>query len=139
MRLTTTGSVDSGASRPIMGGESVLDRPLSPVSARFPLGLGTNAAPASAEPPSATGARPLSLRFVQSRVATAAPGAGLPPWRFCPDLQIALVDDDSGEAWFHRLEAAGTGSKATTGPSPDGGAGTGNEEWTPDYMGDASS
>jgi hypothetical protein len=27
---------------------------------------------------------------------------------------------------------------ATTGPSPDGGGSTGNEEWTPDYVGDAS-
>lgn len=138
MRFTTTGAVSAGALQPIMSRVSEPDTPLSPVSARFPLGLGTHTAPASAEPPSKTGARPLSLRFVQPRPAAPALDTDLPPWRFCPDLQIALVDDDSGEAWFRRLEAAGTGSKATTGPSPDGGAGAGNEEWTPDYMGDAS-
>jgi len=111
------------------------DLPLSPVSTRFPLGLGTYACPASAEAPSDTGVRPFGLRFAVAADRRAA--ETLPPWRYCPQRQIAVVDDGTGEAWFRRMEA-GTGSKSTTGASPDGGPSTGNEEWTPDFMGDAS-
>jgi hypothetical protein len=78
------------------------DRPLSPVSGRFPLGLGNFAAPRSDEPASGRGVRPFGLRF-------------------------ATVVARSGE-----------GSMESTGPSPDGQGSTGNEEWTPDYVGDGA-
>ncbi len=56
----------------------LVDVPLSPVSGRFPLGLGTFAAPISDEPVSRPGVRPFGLRFatVASRTMPS-----MPPWR----------------------------------------------------------
>ncbi len=124
---------ESGAVTQWQGG--LVDVPLSPVSARFPLGLGTFAAPISNEPVSRRGVRPFGLRF--ATVAGRTPPS-IPPWRLCPDRQIAVVDDRTAEPYYRRLNAGGKGTKPTTGPSPDGGGSTGNEEWRPDYMGDAS-
>lgn len=111
------------------------DVPLSPVSGRFPLGLGTFAAPASDEPVSSVGVRPFGLRFVTMAGRTMP---SMPPWRLCPERQIAVVDDLTAEPYYRCLNAGGKGTMPTTGPSPDGGGSTGNEEWRPDYMGDAS-
>lgn len=114
----------------------VVDVPVSPVSSRFPLGLPIFGAPISEQGPSPVGVRPFGLRF-----ATTVSDRSLPttlPWRLCPERQIAVVDDGSSEPWYRRLQAKGTGSMKSTGPSPDGGGSTGGEEWTPDYMGDAS-
>lgn len=130
-RPRPTATTDAVEARP-----THVDAPLSPVGSRFPLGLGTHAAPVSPEPPSRSSVRPFGMRFTTTVDRT--PRA-VPPWYFCPDRQIAVVDDGSGDAWYRRLEAAGTGSKDTTGPSPDGQGSTGNEEWTPDFLGDASS
>jgi putative ATP-grasp target RiPP len=78
--------------------------------------------------PSAVGVRPLGLRFA---VEVPRGSVSLPPWRYCPDRQMAVGAD--GEPWFRSLVDA---TKGTTGPSPDGGPSTGNEEWTPDFMSD---
>lgn len=115
---------------------NVVDVPVSPVSGRFPLGLPTLSAPVSEQSPSPVGVRPFGLRFAETVSDRLLPTTL--PWRLCPERQIAVIEDGTGDAWYRRLEAAGTGSKNTTGPSPDGQGGTGNEEWTPDYMGDAS-
>lgn len=114
----------------------VVDAPVSSVSGRFPLGLATFTAPASPQVPSRPGVRPFGLRFATTATDRSEPK--VLSWRFCPERQIAVVDDGTAEPWYRRLKAAGTGSMDTTGPTPDGQGSTGNEEWTPDYMGDAS-
>lgn len=124
---------ESGALTQWQGG--LVDIPLSTVSGRFPLGLGTFAAPISDEPVSRSGVRPFGLRFA---TLTGRMMPSMPPWRLCPDRQIAVVDDRRAEPYYWRLNAGGKGTMPTTGPSPDGGGSTGNEEWRPDYMGDAS-
>lgn len=124
---------ESGALTQWQGG--LVDIPLSTVSGRFPLGLGTFAALISDEPVSRSGVRPFGLRFA---TLTGRMMPSMPPWRLCPDRQIAVVDDRRAEPYYRRLNAGGKGTMPTTGPSPDGGGSTGNEEWRPDYMGDAS-
>lgn len=96
----------------------VVDAPVSSVSGRFPLGLATFTAPASPQVPSRPGVRPFGLRFATTATDRSAPE--VLPWRFCPERQIAVVDDGTAEPWYRRLTAAGTGSMDTTGPTPDG-------------------
>ncbi len=111
-----------------------VDVPLSPVSGRFPLGLGTFAAPTSDEPESCPGVRPYGLRF--ATIMDRSSVEVLPAWQFCPQRQIAVVTDEPTKPWYRHWQAEG--SMETTGASPDGQGSTGNEEWTPDYTGDAA-
>jgi hypothetical protein len=108
------------------------DGPVSPVSGRFPLGLGSFAAPRSDQLPSERGVQPFGLRFAQ---VAARSDEGLPAWWYCHHRQVAMAGDGSAEPFYRRF-AVGKGSMDTTGPSPDGQGSTGNEEWTPDYQGD---
>lgn len=112
----------------------LVDVPLSPVSGRFPLGLGTFAAPTSDEPVSRPGVRPYGLQF--ATVVDRSMVEALPAWRLCPQRQIAVVVDEPTKPWYRDWKAQG--SMKSTGPSPDGQGSTGNEEWTPDYTGDAA-
>jgi putative ATP-grasp target RiPP len=119
-----------------MSASNHADSPVSPVSGRFPLGRPPASDVISEQGPSQPGVRPFGLRFARP-VDGPSPGTAL-PWRFCPARQVAVVDDGSGRAWYRQLGPLRKTTMATTGPSPDGGGSTGNEEWTPDYVGDAS-
>lgn len=109
---------------------TMMDDPLMPVSGRFALGRARTNPPASAESPSTSGVRPFGLRF-------AKPGSTgdelLPAVTLCPERQIALLPD--GTPLHHRIDDM---TKPSTGPHPDG-SGSGQEEWTPDYVGDEAS
>lgn len=84
--------------------------------------------PVSDEAASEVGARPFGLRFA---VRPAGKAEALPPWRYCPEQQIAVTDD--GQPWHQQLVDM---TMKTTGPSPEGIGNTGNEEWAPDFMSD---
>lgn len=81
----------------------------------------------------ATDHRPIEVPFGARFATDAAPaGAGQVQARLCPVRQIATTGD--GQPWYRTL----TGMvMSTTGPSSDGGPGTGGEEWSPDYQHDA--
>jgi len=102
--------------------------PLSTGVERLPLACPRFGEANYCEPASTEGLRPFGLRFA---VPPTGRVEGLPPWRYCPERQIALTPD--GQQW-HRSLADMT--MRTTGPSPDGGGSTGNEEWTPDFAPD---
>jgi putative ATP-grasp target RiPP len=104
------------------------DDPLATAAERVPLAWPRfSQQPHDDDAPRAS-VRPLGLRFA---VTLPHKPVALPPWRYCPDRQIAVGED--GQPWFRTLVDMTMGS---TGPSPDGGGSTGNEEWRPDFMSD---
>jgi putative ATP-grasp target RiPP len=102
------------------------DDPLVTATERIPLAWPRTGDPVGPEH-SSEPVRPFGLRFAVGVPA----GEPLPPWRYCPDRQIALSAD--GEPWYRTLA---DGTMKSTGPSTDGGPSTGGEEWTPDFMSD---
>lgn len=113
-----------GAAVSLLAGD---DDPLVTAAERVPLAWPRTGRPVDSRQSAASGARPFGLRF-----AVGVPvGAPLPPWRYCPDRQIAVGAD--GEPWYRTLA---DGTMKSTGPSTDGGPSTGGEEWTPDFMSD---
>jgi putative ATP-grasp target RiPP len=102
--------------------------PLSTAAERLPLAWPRSGQPTSGEIASPKGVRPFGLRFA---VRPSGAAVQLPPWRYCPDRQIAVTAD--GQPWRRTLVDM---TMNTTGPSPDGTGNTGNEEWSPDFMSD---
>lgn len=101
--------------------------PLMPVSAR--VSTGRDRFPTAAS--SAAGVRPYGLRFAADPGPTART-ARIPAWTLDPATQIARATADHTP--LYRMP--NTGTRATTGASPDGGGSTGGEEWTADFYGD---
>lgn len=98
--------------------------PLTPVSARFPLGGPSTALPMNDEAPSAPGTRPFGLRFGRTSNVV---GVVVSALRYDEERQVAV--DNHGRASYLNPEMA---SRTTVG-SKDGGSSP-MEDWTPDRM-----
>lgn len=105
--------------------------PLMTAADRFPQAR-SRFSPPEPDPhdrPSAPGVRPFGLRFAVRMPGKALP---VPPWRYCPDRQIAVTED--GRPWRELVDM----TMDTTGYSTDGTGSTGGEEYTPDYTADTA-
>lgn len=102
--------------------------PLATAADRLPMAWPRSAQfPGAQSCPSSVDIRPFGLRFVVAIPQRTVP---LPQWHYCPERQIAVGVD--GRPWRELVDM----TMDTTGPSPDGGGSTGNEEWKPDFMSD---